>query len=138
MQVKLTVCLYTLLHSVWYIVHNEILRKDIERNDMSKKSNSGGLFALLTGAALGAAAVFFSNKKNRDVAKNTISTAKKKYKDNPKKAVADVKKIANQKVKEVKAVAKKKLAKSVATSAGTVSKRASSVKKQATKTAKKA
>lgn len=43
---------------------------------MSKKSS--GILPLLVGAAAGAAAVFFSDKKNRDVAKQKFAAGKKK------------------------------------------------------------
>ena len=45
---------------------------------MSKKS--GGLFTLLTGVAMGAAAVFFSDKANREQAKKVVTKVKSRAK----------------------------------------------------------
>ena len=78
---------------------------------MAKKS--GNFFALLTGMAAGAAAVFFSDKKNRQMAKKTAQKAvklKEEYDKDPagfkKKAKAEGKKLA----KEVRTSAQKKAA----------------------------
>jgi alkyl hydroperoxide reductase subunit AhpF len=97
---------------------------------MSKKSS--GLFTLLTGVAMGAAAVFFSKKENRQEAqkvakqvKTKAVTAAAEYKKDPtafkKKVVSKGKAVAK---KAVVAVRKK-----VATTAA--------VKKTASKTKKK-
>jgi len=59
-----------------------------------------GVFPLLVGAIAGAAAVFFSDEKNRTKAKKTFAEAKK----NPE---AFAKKTANQAKKNVSKVAKK-------------------------------
>jgi len=74
---------------------------------MAKK---GGLGALLTGMAMGAAAVFFSKKENRDkttkLAKKTALEAKKKSKEVEK----ELKKLsteAKRKSKKIKAEVKK-------------------------------
>lgn len=86
---------------------------------MAKKT---GLGTLLTGIALGAAALFLSKKENRvkakKVVKTTIAKAKKleaEYKKNPNKVKAAVKKqVATQGKKLAKnavAVAKKKVRK---------------------------
>ncbi len=97
---------------------------------MAKKS--GNFLALLTGMAAGAAAVFFSDKKNRQMAKKTAQKAaklKEEYDKDPsgfkKKAKAEGKKIAKevqtsaqkkaaQVKKQVKSKATKKVAKKVA------------------------
>lgn len=78
---------------------------------MAKKS--GNFLALITGIAAGAAAVFFSDKKNRQMAKKTAQKAaklKEEYDKDPagftKKAKAEGKKIAA----EVKTSAQKKAA----------------------------
>lgn len=69
---------------------------------MSKKGN--GLFALIAGAAAGAAALFLSKEENRT---KTVE-AVKKAKTNAKKAVNTAKKKATTKKKAVvKKVAKK-------------------------------
>lgn len=73
---------------------------------MSKKS--GGLFTLLTGAAMGAAAVFLSNKQNRVKTSKVIKSAQKKYGDNPKKAVKDAVSYAKKEVQKAQTKAKQK------------------------------
>jgi hypothetical protein len=77
---------------------------------MSKK-NSHGLFTLFTGIALGAAAVFFSDKNNREKTKKSLDSAKSKYQNNPEKAIADAKKLANKKLKKLATLAQEKPAK---------------------------
>lgn len=75
---------------------------------MSKKS--GGLFAFLTGMAVGAAALFLSDEGNRKKTKKaveeTTATAKKEAKILQAKAL-QVKKNAIAKAKKVKTAAKK-------------------------------
>jgi hypothetical protein len=72
--------------------------------DMSKKM---GLFSLITGIAAGAAAVFLSDEKNRQKAETTLKDASvaakkisKEIKNNPEKAVADLKKTGKKIVKK--------------------------------------
>lgn len=78
---------------------------------MAKKS--GGLGALLFGAAMGAAAVFLSKKENREKTKKVITnaTAKAKkigteYKNNPEKVKRELRaqgqKLANKALSEAK------------------------------------
>jgi len=88
---------------------------------MSKKS---GLGSLLTGLALGAAAVFFSKKENRD---NTVIAAKK-AKTKAKRVV----KIAKTEGKKVAKAAKKE-SKKVVRSAKSESKKVVKKVKKATK-----
>jgi|GEM_PF-942309 len=77
---------------------------------MAKNSN---LFTLLTGVVAGAAAVFFSNEKNRQKAKqelNKVSATarvyKKKFEDNPEETVDElvtkVETVAKKQVKKIK------------------------------------
>lgn len=84
---------------------------------MSKKS---GLFPLLTGVVLGAAAIFLSKKENREKTKKVVEKAVTKaqklnadYKKNPKKVTAQLerkgKKLATKVVKQAKKELKKKL-----------------------------
>lgn len=63
----------------------------------------GGLFALITGVAVGAAAVFFSKKENRTKTVKAAKTAAKKAKTAKRKAVSSAKKA----VKKGRAAAKK-------------------------------
>lgn len=79
---------------------------------MSKKS--GGLGALLFGAAMGAAAVFLSKKENRDKTKKVISKAATKaqklradYKKNPDKVKNELKAQGEKMAKRALAEAKK-------------------------------
>jgi len=98
---------------------------------MSKKSS--GLFTLITGAVVGAAALFLSDKKNRSKTTAAIKTAKKKYGDNPQKAVKDAVTLAKKETKKVKATSKKAVTKATSTAKKNV---ATSVKKRAEKTIK--
>lgn len=57
---------------------------------------SGGMFAFITGAVMGAAAVFLAKKENREMAKKKLTQAqktaeklKKEIKDNPEKVKQD-------------------------------------------------
>jgi len=89
---------------------------------MSKQKSGLGAFALVAGLAAGAAAMFFSDKKNRESTKKVISTAGKELKKvkaeikrNPKAFAKKVEKqgtaLANKVVKEAsKASTKKKVA----------------------------
>lgn len=90
---------------------------------MSKKS--GGLGALLFGAAMGAAALFLSKKENRDKTKKVIATAtvkakklKEEYKKNPakvkKELKAEGKKLAVKALSAAKKVSKQIKSKAVA------------------------
>jgi hypothetical protein len=83
---------------------------------MAKRSH--GIFTLLTGMAAGAAALFFSEEKNRDTAKVELTKAKKSankikadYKKNPKAFTKKVKtkgkKLANKVIKEASTKTKK-------------------------------
>jgi hypothetical protein len=82
---------------------------------MGKKSLLG---TLLTGVALGAAALFLSNEKNRDkakkVVKKTVAQAKKleaEYKKNPAKVQNQVTTQGKKLAKKAVAVAKKSVRK---------------------------
>jgi hypothetical protein len=68
---------------------------------MAKRN--GGLLALVTGMAMGAAAVFFSKKENRTKTVSAAKTAAKKAKTAKKKAVSSAKKA----VKKGRTAAKK-------------------------------
>ncbi|HOZ03708.1 MAG TPA: hypothetical protein PKX78_04445 [Candidatus Woesebacteria bacterium] len=86
---------------------------------MSKKT---GLFPLITGMIAGAAAVFFSDEKNRKMAKEKFSEAKtsakqlkKKYDADPDKTIKEVVEVVKTKgTAEAKKLSKKvkKIAKS--------------------------
>ena len=71
---------------------------------MSKKN---GLLTLLTGVALGAAALFFSKQENRKKAVDLAHTAKKKAKSVVSVAKSEGKKVAKKTKKDVKVSAKK-------------------------------
>ncbi|MBP7768866.1 hypothetical protein KA082_03470 [Candidatus Woesebacteria bacterium] len=80
----------------------------------------GGLASILTGIALGAAALFLSKKENREktkqVAKKIVSKAKKleaDYKKNPSKVTQQLKGKAKVIAKKTVAVAKKEVRKLV-------------------------
>jgi len=95
---------------------------------MSKKS--GGLFTLVTGIAMGAAAVFFSKEENRAKAQKTLATAKKKYEDDPSLALKDA-------VKQTKKVAKKVSTKAKTTAVKTATKKTAKKASSSTKKASK-
>jgi DUF438 domain-containing protein len=82
---------------------------------MAKK---GGLLTLITGLALGAAALFLSKEENREktkkVAKVAVAKAQKlktEYQKNPKKVKQEIKKQGKKIATKVVAVAKKKVRK---------------------------
>lgn len=82
---------------------------------MAKKS---GLLTILTGVALGAAALFLSKKENREktkkVAKAAVAKAKQikaEYKKNPAKVKQQLKKEGKKIAAKVVATAKKKVRK---------------------------
>ena len=69
----------------------------------------GGLLALVTGVAVGAAAMFFSKKENRDKTARVAKKAATKAKTAKRKAVVSSKKaVAKGKAAAKKAVKKKK------------------------------
>ncbi len=82
---------------------------------MPKKSTGTGLFALITGAVAGAAAVFFSDEKNRKMVKKEFTMvekgavkASKEIQKNPTKFVKKVeKKVVKAEKKLQKQVVKK-------------------------------
>lgn len=82
---------------------------------MSEKKK--GLLTLITGAVLGAAAVIFSKKENRDkaaeIAKKTGKEAQKlakDFKENPEKVMKDAKKTVVKTAEKVTTEIKNKLA----------------------------
>ncbi len=75
---------------------------------MSKKSSGGvGLFALATGLAAGAAAIFFSNKENRKMVKKEVMKVEKEAVKLSKEAKKNPQKFA----KKVQGNAKRSVAK---------------------------
>ena len=75
---------------------------------MSKKRT--GFLPLLVGAIAGAAAVFFSDEKNRDQAKKTLAEAKKDPEAFAKKTAAKAKTAAKKAASKAKAEVKKQVA----------------------------
>jgi len=71
------------------------------------RKNSSGLLALVTGMAAGAAAVFLSQKENREKTKKVLYKAEKKIAQASKEAQKNPQKFAKKVVKEVKKDAKK-------------------------------
>ncbi len=72
---------------------------------MSKKKN--GLGTLITGMVLGAAAVFFSKKENRDKAKKKADEAVKKSKELKKQLEDNPQQVVEEVSSQVKKAAKK-------------------------------
>lgn len=79
---------------------------------MAKKSSGAGLFALATGLVAGAAAVFFSDKKNREMVKKEVVKVEKEAMKVAKEVKKDPKKFA-KKVEANVVKAEKKLQKQV-------------------------
>jgi len=75
---------------------------------MSKKSSGGvGLFALATGLAAGAAAIFFSDKKNRQMVKKEVMKVEKEAMKVSKDVRSSAKKSVSKASKKVKTAEKK-------------------------------
>jgi hypothetical protein len=74
---------------------------------MPNKRSSTGMFALLTGVAAGAAAVFFSKKENRQMAKKELVKAEKTAMKVSAEIKKDPKKFAKKVERQGKVLAKK-------------------------------